>query len=168
MEIYIIRHAIAEERETWDKPDELRPLTPRGHKKMQRSARGLRALDVKLTHLYSSPLTRAMQTAEIVQKSLKVESIQQTDALSPEAPPQAIVPVLNELPGNAAVGLVGHEPHLSHLLSFLLTGLRQGFATFKKGGVACLEAEIPVQPGKAILRWLLEPNQLVEIGDRKQ
>ena len=165
MEIYLIRHAIAEERENWHQSDDLRPLTERGEKKMQRAARALRAMEAEFTHLYSSPLTRAMQTADIVRKASKLELIHQTDALTPEAPAQAILPVLNNLPANAVVGLVGHEPHLGHLLSFLLSGQPASFAVFKKGGMACLESEVPVQAGRAILRWLLEPAQLVAIGE---
>ena len=165
MEIYLIRHAIAEERENWNKPDELRPLTPQGEKKMQRIVRGLRALDVELAHLYSSPLVRAVQTAEVVRSALKITSIEQTEAMLPGASPQSLLPVLNELPADAAVGFVGHEPHLGYLLSFLLSGQRAPFAAFKKGGVACLEGEKPAEPGKFALRWMLEPNHLVAIGD---
>ena len=164
MEIYLIRHAIAEEREDWNKPDELRPLTPQGEKKMQRIARGLRALDVELSHLYSSPLVRAVQTAEIVRRALKIDSIVQTEAMLPGASPQSLLSVLNELPADATVGFVGHEPHLGYLLSFLLSGQRASFAAFKKAGVACLEADKPAEAGKFALRWMLEPNHLVAIG----
>jgi len=164
MEIYLIRHAIAEERETWNKPDELRPLTPRGEKKMQRVARGLRAVDVELTHLYSSPLIRAKQTAEIVRKVFRIKEIKETEALVPSAAPEQILPVLNELPADAVVGLVGHEPHLGDLFTFLLSRQRQSFVIFKKGGIACLEAETPVDAGKAMLRWMIEPNHLMAIG----
>jgi phosphohistidine phosphatase len=164
MEIYLIRHAVAGERENWHKPDELRPLTPQGEKKMRRIANGLLSLDVEFTHLYSSGLTRAAQTADIVRKALKFERLRETEALTPDAAPQDILPVLNALPANAVVGLVGHEPHLGYLLSFLLTGQHGSFAIFKKGGMARLDAEAPVEPGRVMLRWLLEPNQLMAIG----
>jgi phosphohistidine phosphatase len=167
VEIYLIRHAIAAEREDWNKPDELRPLTPQGEKKMQRIARGLRALNVEFSRLYSSPLVRATQTAEVVRKALRINSIEQTDAMLPEASPQALLSVLNELPADAIVGFVGHEPHLGYLLSFLLSGQRAPFAAFKKGGVACLEGEKPAEAGKFALRWMLEPNHLVAIGDNR-
>ena len=164
MEIYLIRHAIAEDRENWDEPDELRPLTKEGEKKMRRVAQGLRALDPEFTHLYSSSLTRARQTAEIVRKALKLEDIHETETLTPDAAPQEILSVLNELPANAVVGLVGHEPHMSSLLGFMLTGQRGNFAVFKKGGIACLEVTHPVESGKATLRWMMEPRQLMALG----
>jgi phosphohistidine phosphatase len=165
MEIYLIRHGIAEDRENWTEPDDLRPLTKEGEKKMRRIARGLRDLGVEITHLYSSGLTRAMQTAEFVRQALKLEDIRETEALTPDAAPQDILPVLNELPAGAVVGLVGHEPHMSTLLAFLLAGQRGSFAIFKKGGIACLEANHPVEPGKAMLKWMLEPGQLIKIGN---
>ncbi len=165
MEIYLIRHAIAEDRENWNEPDELRPLTKEGEKKMRRVAQGLRALDPEFTHLYSSGLTRAQQTAEIVRKALKLEGIREAEALIPNAAPQEILPVLNELPANAVVGLVGHEPHMSSLLGFLLTSQRGSFAVFKKGGIACLEVNHPVDSGKATLRWMMEPRHLMRIGE---
>lgn len=164
MEIYLIRHAIAEDRENWNKPDELRPLTKEGEKKMRRVAQGLRALDPEFSHLYSSGLTRAQQTAEIVRKAMKLEDIRETEALIPNAAPQEILPVLNELPANAVVGLVGHEPHMSSLLGFLLTGQRNSFVLFKKGGIACLEVNHPVVASKATLRWMMEPRQLIALG----
>jgi phosphohistidine phosphatase len=84
--------------------------------------------------------------------------------LVPAADPAAIIPFLNKLPDNADVALVGHEPHVSDLLSHLLTGQHKNFATFKKGGVALLEGVAPLRPGSLTLRWLMEPNHLVAIG----
>lgn len=165
MEIYLIRHGIAEDRESWSETDDLRPLAKEGRKKMRRIAGGLRALNVDLTHLYSSSLLRALQTGDIVRKALRLDDIRETEALAPDAAPQDVLPVLNELPQNAVVGLVGHEPHLSSLLGLLLTGQRGSFAVFKKGGIACVEVAAPVAPGKATLRWMLEPRQLMKIGD---
>lgn len=168
MEIHLIRHAIAEDRENWNEPDELRPLTKEGEKKMRRVARGLRLLDIEFTHLYSSGLTRALQTADIVRQALKLEDLRETDALTPGAAPREILPVLNQLPTDAIVGLVGHEPHMSTLLGFLLTGQRNSFVVFKKGGIACLETPHPVEPGRAMLRWMLEPGQMMRIGEGKR
>jgi phosphohistidine phosphatase len=83
----------------------------------------------------------------------------------PSADPAEIIPFLNKLPDNADVALVGHEPHVSELLSYLLTGQHRNFATFKKGAVAMLEGTAPLRPGNFVLRWLLEPNHLVAIGE---
>ena len=164
MQIYIIRHGIAALRETWDKPDEERPLTKKGRKKTRQIARGLRAMGVQPTRLYTSPLLRALETAEIMKKRLKLEHLQETELLSGDAEPAAMIPLLNEHDNDAAIALVGHEPHLSELLCYLLAGDDRYFATFKKGGVALIEGEAPIKPGSLMLRWLLEPNQLIAIG----
>src|SRR5436190_1246413 len=69
MQLLIVRHGIAEERETWaPRNDDLRPLTEEGKKKMKEAAKGLHALVPKLEVLASSPLTRAVQTATILAK----------------------------------------------------------------------------------------------------
>ncbi|MCI0698419.1 phosphohistidine phosphatase SixA [candidate division KSB1 bacterium] len=165
MEIYIIRHAIAAEREEWTGSDDKRPLTEKGKKKMEQIAHGLAAMEIDFTHIISSPLVRAQQTAEILQKILKFDHLDETDLLVPAADPAAMIPFLNKLPDNAEVALVGHEPHLSELLCYLLTGQHKNFATFKKGGVAMLESYAPLRPGNLTLRWLMEPNHLVVIGE---
>ncbi|MDZ7361152.1 MAG: phosphohistidine phosphatase SixA [candidate division KSB1 bacterium] len=165
MELYIIRHAIAAMREEWTGSDDKRPLTEKGKKKMEQIARGLAAMEIDFTHIFSSPLVRAQQTAEILQKILKFDHADETDLLVPSADPAAMIPFLNKLPDNADVALVGHEPHVSALLSYLLSGEHKNFAAFKKGGVAMLEGYAPLRPGKLVLRWLLEPNHLVAIGE---
>jgi phosphohistidine phosphatase len=76
-----------------------------------------------------------------------------------------MIPFLNKLPDNAEVALAGHEPHVSELLSYLLTGQQKNFATFKKGGVAMVEGYAPLRAGNLTLGWLLEPNHLVAIGE---
>jgi phosphohistidine phosphatase len=165
MEIYLIRHAIAMERDEWAGSDDKRPLTEKGKKKMEQIAQGLAAMEIDFTHIFSSPLVRAQQTAEILQKSLKFDHVDETDLLVPSADPAAMIPFLNKLPDNAEVALVGHEPNLSELLCYLLTGAHKNFATFKKGGVAMLEGYAPLRPGNLTLRWLMEPNHLVAIGE---
>ncbi len=166
MQIYIIRHAIAELRENWGQSDEERPLTEEGRKKMERIARGLRNMKVTFSHLYSSPLVRAQQTAEIVGKKITVQTFAQTDLLVPEADPARLLPFLNEHEEEAALALVGHEPHVSSLLSFLLAGKPGSFVYFKKGGVALIEGNTPVQAGQCTLRWLLEPRHLTAIAGK--
>ena len=165
MEIYIVRHAIAMERDEWKGSDEKRPLTEKGKKKMEQIAQGLAALEVDFTHIFSSPLVRAQQTAEILQKTLKIGHRDETDSLVPSGDPAAIIPFLNKLPDDAKVALVGHEPNVSELLSYLLSGQHKSFSMFKKGGVAMLEAFSPPRAGQLTLRWFMEPNHLVAIGE---
>lgn len=165
MLVYLIRHGLAGDRRTWSGPDDLRPLTPDGVTKMERVARGLKALDVKLDALWSSPLVRARETAEIVQAALGLERLEFTDLLHHSSRPEDMLPFLARLPKGSAVGLTGHEPHLSLLLAFLLTAELRPFAPFKKGGVACVEVDHPIRAGRCALRWLMTPKQLALLGE---
>ncbi len=86
MHLLIIRHAIAEDRDSFagsGKSDDLRPLTDEGRAKMELGAAGLRALLPDITLLAASPLTRAQQTAEIVGKEYGLEIGATTDSLRP-------------------------------------------------------------------------------------
>src|SRR5512138_1330454 len=90
-ELYLVRHAIAEERgDAW--PDDTkRPLTADGASRMRKAARGLSRMDVTLDVILSSPLVRARQTAEILAASLSPHpSIVNVDSLAPGAPYTAL------------------------------------------------------------------------------
>jgi phosphohistidine phosphatase len=90
MQLLIVRHGIAEERETWaPRNDDLRPLTEAGKKKMKEAAKGLHALVPSLDVLASSPLTRAMQTATILAKEYEKNEPPKVDALMPGQHPPA-------------------------------------------------------------------------------
>src|SRR5205807_56870 len=108
----------------------------------------------------SSPLVRAVQTAEIVAEAFDGARSVQIAALSPRKPPAQLLEWLQAHPPDATVALVGHEPHLSTFLCWLLTGLQESFVDFRKGGAAMVEAAHPVTAGRAKLLWVLKPSQL--------
>ena len=172
MHLLIIRHAVAEERETWaatGEPDERRPLTDEGRKKMRRAARGLRRLVPELSLLGASPLPRAAQTADIVATAYGDLTPLTIGALTPERSPADFLSWLRDAaPGHDVIAAVGHEPHLSGLVSWLLTGRAAPSLVELRKGAACLlrfEDEVP-QKGKACLEWLLQPRQLRALDDR--
>src|SRR5579871_2535996 len=70
MRLYFLRHGIAEDTATSDAE---RKLTKQGIEQLHEGARLFKQLDIHLKHLYSSPLVRAQETAEIVGKALDVE-----------------------------------------------------------------------------------------------
>ena len=153
LELFIIRHAAAvERREGLD--DARRPLTKEGRDKWRRAVRGLRDLKLRFDRLYHSPWTRAVETADELTGLLEGKRVA-TEALA--APPRQAL--LDELEG-ARVAVVGHEPWLGELASWLVTGSPEHgerFA-FRKGGVAWLEG--PLQPGKMSLKAMLPPKVL--------
>jgi phosphohistidine phosphatase len=169
MQLLIIRHAIAEDKEAFartGRPDTERPLTKRGQKVMARVAKGLRRQVKSIDVLAASPLVRAAQTAAIVAKEYGEIAVDTVPALDPESAPAAFAAWLRTQRDAEVVAVVGHEPHLGMLVTWLMSGLRDSHVTLEKAG-ACL-LEIEGQPGarSATLRWLLTPEVLIELAEK--
>ena len=168
MDCVLLRHGIAVERDEWEGPDADRPLTERGAKRVAQVAGGLKRLDVQPTHVLSSPLIRAIETAKIAHSSLGARSaVQIVDELLPDAPPDRLLSFLRDLPPESCVLCVGHEPHLGIVASVMLAGKHSTAFPFKKAGACLIELSIPAKPGRGVLRWWLTPDQLRAIGKRK-
>jgi phosphohistidine phosphatase len=160
MELYIIRHAIAEMRASSGNDGD-RALTEAGREKMARAARGLRKLKVEPELILTSPLRRARETAEIVSRELGRVKVQALAELAAGADVAAIVPALRPHARRGALAIVGHMPDLSHFASLLLTGSDDAlYVDFKKGGVACIEADLSGSAPRSQLRWLATPKLL--------
>lgn len=162
MQILIIRHAIAEDREVFartQQDDDLRPVTTKGRERMARAARGLaRVTDIDL--LGHSPLTRAVQTAEILGKVFRDCETLEIPELAPGRGPETVASWLGFVSRQARVALVGHEPDLGELIAWLTTGVARPFTVLKKGGAVMLECPVRPDPGSASLLWALTPRQL--------
>lgn len=147
MELYVVRHAIAE-----DGPeDDARALTEKGTRRFSKMVELLERLEVRFDRLVHSPKRRAVETAELL--SRLVDGELEVSALLTEAPNTRLLSLLR----GGRVAVVGHEPHLSALVSWLLTGDRAGASIeLKKGAVAWLEGE--ATPGGMRLGALLPPR----------
>lgn len=166
MKLVIIRHGPAGDPEEWEaegRDDRLRPLTPEGRKEMQRAAPGLARLVPTIDVLATSPLARAAETAKIVGQAYDSKPVV-LEALAPDRDPDEVVRWLQKQPTDHTVGLVGHEPHLSTLVGYLLTNTRASFIDLKKGGACRLDLPDVPQPGKGTLEWLLTPRELRRLG----
>ena len=157
MDLYVIRHAIAEERrEGLD--DAERALTDEGRERFSLGVRGLARLGVGLDLVLTSPWVRAARTAELlaplasgpVEPSQHLAGPPGTDLIHPR----------RARAGIERAAVVGHEPWLSELVAWLVAGdAGLGFAfALKKGGVAHLEGE-PV-PGAMRLVDFWRPRTL--------
>jgi phosphohistidine phosphatase len=167
MDCVLFRHGIAVERDEWEGPDEDRRLTERGAKRVAQAAAGLNRLDVQPTHVLSSPLIRAIETAKIAHSLLRVRSaVHIADELLPDAPPNRLLSILHDLPPESCVLCFGHEPHLGMVASVLLSGRASASFPLKKAGACLIELSTPAKPGQGILRWWLTPSQLRAIGKR--
>jgi phosphohistidine phosphatase len=167
VKLVIIRHGPAGDRDEWEaegRDDRLRPLTPEGRKEMQRAAAGLAWLVPTIDVLATSPLVRAAESAEIV-GSFYSSKIMTLDSLAPDHKPDEVVRWLRDQLAAQTVALVGHEPHLSTLVGYLLTEERVSFIDLKKGGVCLLDLADSPKPGRGTLKWLLTPRVLRRLGD---
>lgn len=161
MNLVIVRHDIAEERDPGAsaQADAKRPLTREGRKRAGRAARGVAALLEKADLVASSPLVRALETARPIADELGLE-LQQVDALAPGARPAAVAEWLRTLGKVDTVVVVGHEPNLSELVTWLVSGLSTPWLELGKGGACLVELPTRVAPGQGKLGWLLRPAQL--------
>lgn len=166
MKLLVVRHAIALDREEWvktSKDDRERPLTEEGAKKMKRVAKGLKKiLSDEPSVMISSPLLRAKQTAELLLNEMPTTNYTETETLAPGQEPETFVNFVRTFatPATKVVACVGHEPHLNHLVSWLVLKSRRGIGEMKKGGACLLEFQNEVGAGKGKLLWLLTSKQL--------
>jgi phosphohistidine phosphatase len=165
MKLLVIRHAIAEDsKEAAGGDDAERALTPRGRRRMRAAARGLCRVAPAVDMLATSPLTRAVQTADIVAAAYKDLKVVKLGHLAPDTSIHALLKWLQERKHESAVALVGHEPQLGVFVSWMLTGLQDSFVRLKKGGACLVELNEQVRPGRGRLLWSLAPAQLRQLG----
>lgn len=150
MRLVLLRHAIAVEREEWSDSDEERPLTEVGRKKLKGVLKAYRKRGGSHRVIYSSPLVRARQTAEIAARMLEAR----LEFLSELEPGGHAFAWLDRCPEPEPM-LVGHEPDLAELAARCL-GLRRPLFEHKKAGMSCLQGE----PGQMQLLWLVTPKML--------
>jgi phosphohistidine phosphatase len=161
-ELYLIRHAVAEQRgDAW--PDDAkRPLSEDGMARMRKAVRGLARLDVTIDVILTSPLVRARQTAEIVAAGLTSRpSIVNVDALTPAGTFAALVADLEKHARKTSIAMVGHEPNIGEITARLI-GSRHPIE-FKKGAVCRIDVEQLPPHGPGDLRWFLPPRTLRSI-----
>jgi phosphohistidine phosphatase len=163
-ELYLIRHAIAAERgEDWP-DDDKRPLTERGIARFEESVAGLKAFDVELDEIFTSPLVRAKQTADLLAAGAKGKpSVKILDALAPGHTPTQILAQLAKQAKRRRIALVGHEPGLGELAAHLIGAGRA--LPFKKGGVCRIDVESLTSRRAAALAWFVTPKVLRKLGE---
>jgi phosphohistidine phosphatase len=162
MDLYLVRHAVAFDYDPAQWPDDSqRPLTPEGQKRFKRSARSLKGLLPGIDLVLSSPWVRAWQTAEILEGEAGWPKPVACEALESGRAPAEVLQALQPFTSYGAIALVGHEPNMHELASYLLTAdTNHAQIEMKKGGVARLEVGEGLRPGAGRLVWLLPPKVL--------
>lgn len=159
MELYFFRHGHAEDAQGPDFDDYTRKLTDKGIERTQAAGLALVKLNVKPAQIYTSPRLRARQTADILGEALGITP-EARDEVNFGFNPHLIPALIRELPNEAAVMFVGHEPDLSITVGALTGG---GEVEMKKGGMARVDL-LARTPLRGILMWLLAPRTLEVIG----
>jgi phosphohistidine phosphatase len=168
MKLLVVRHGAAEDKDEFGrtgKSDDLRPLTTPGKREMREIARGIREVVPAIDALLTSPLVRAMQTAEIVGDEYDREPTT-VEWLRPEAPYEDVARWARSRREKGTIVIVGHEPHLSGLVSWLLAGSERSVIELKKGAACLLDVEDSAGSGSAMLLWSMAPKHLRAIGGR--
>ena len=170
MQVLLIRHAIAEDREIYHqlgRPDESRPLTEKGKKDFKKVSKTIRQLWPELSLIASSPLKRTSETALILKKEFKKSKLIYLPELEPDSELSDLQSWLRMMGRVSMLALVGHEPDLSRILSYFVAGQKQTIFKFKKGGFALIEFDNLIDKGTARLICSLQPSHLKKIRSAK-
>jgi phosphohistidine phosphatase len=163
LELYLVRHAVAAERGADWPDDTARPLTPDGAAKFRKVARGLAAFGVEIDIIFTSPLVRCRQTADLLADGLPGNPrVQAIDALAPGGGMPAVIAEIARKAKRPRIALVGHEPDLGHLAAKLI-GLKRPLE-FRKGAICRIDVDGLPPGGLGQLRWFAPPRMLRRLG----
>jgi phosphohistidine phosphatase len=162
-ELYLVRHAIAAERGDEWPDDSKRPLTTQGIARFKECVKGLAALDVVVDEVFTSPLIRAKQTAEVLAAAVSGKpSVKLLEALAPGHTGSTVMSNLAKQAKRRRIALVGHEPDLGELAAHLLGAQRA--IPFKKGGICRIDVETLTSRRAGSLIWFATPKMLRRLG----
>ena len=154
MQLYLLRHGIAEDRASTGR-DADRRLTDEGRDKLRRVLERAHSVGVRPSLILSSPLRRALETAEIAGRELGYEGkIVRTPALAPESSPQNIWEAVRDYRDESAILLAGHEPLFSATVAYLLGSTRE-MVHFRKGALVSIDVQTLGAVPAGVLEWML-------------
>jgi len=160
--LYIMRHGLAVARGSVRFSDDAqRPLMPEGKERMREIAEGLNRMGFEVDWIVTSPLVRAVETAEIIAESLASRvPVDVCEAMRPGGSAEGVIAFLAKRPNRTRVLVVGHEPDLSELAARLMGAGSHANLGFKKGGCCMISFDEfpPRNPGQ--LMWWLTPRLL--------
>jgi phosphohistidine phosphatase len=161
MKLILTRHGDAE----YGIDDASRELSGIGIEQAGRAAKTLLFLQIVPEIIFCSPLCRSKQTAEEIKKVFPPIDLITSEHLTPLSDHRQILEILRSSHYNTVL-LVGHEPHLSTLISLLTTGTRHGKFIISKGGITVIHFEGSVSVGNGALRLLLQSDEIKNIQKR--
>ncbi|MGI0069413.1 MAG: phosphohistidine phosphatase SixA [Nitrosotalea sp.] len=164
MDLFILRHGDAGRRSATFRDDSKRPLTVDGKEEVGEIAKGLLALGIELDYIFTSPLLRSKQTAEIIFNNIKCKNpMSELDELKPEGNKLQLYKKLSTLKQDSSILIVGHEPYLSELVGEAISG-GSSRIDLKKAGLVRIRTISFLPKIQGELRWLLTPKHLKRIA----
>ncbi len=163
MELYFLRHGLADDRADWTDNDNARPLTKAGKKRLADEARAMVHLKLDVDTIITSPLVRARQTADIVAKHLDLTGgVVEDERVAPGFNLEKLSEIVRDHPDAQGLMVVGHEPDFSATVGALIG---HAAVVMKKGGLAYVHVT-ELSPLQGELVWLIPPKFLA--GDGKK
>ena len=163
IDIFILRHGEAGNRMTVVEKDSERPLTPEGRTEIQEIAKSLKTVGLQTDRIYTSPLRRARETAEIAAKALNIRTLEEWDELKPDGSRAELYRKLARLEQNSRPILVGHEPYLTSMIGEII-GTTGAKIVLKKGGIGKVRITSFTPRISGELRWLLTPKIITQMS----
>jgi phosphohistidine phosphatase len=153
MLLYLVQHAEARSKEE----DPARGLSEKGIQNITKVAQFVAKFDIKVSQLFHSGKTRAMQTARVLADYLRVgDGISVIEGLDPMDEPQMLFERISLM--HEDIMLVGHLPHLAKFASLMLCGDEdRNIIDFKMGCVVCLERS---DEGSWSVEWMITPGEI--------
>ncbi len=160
MQVIFIRHAEAQPE--GPEGDSARRLSPQGLHQVQAVADALGAMGVKPEMILTSPLARAVQTAEALAASNVGATLELAEMLSPPADASGLRSRLGQLlaAGSNTVCVVGHGPSIDECIGLIAAGRPQIGISLQKAGAACVELPSKWPDAMPELRWIMRREQL--------
>jgi len=157
MEVYLLRHGIAENRSSTGH-DADRRLTEEGRAKLRRVLERAQSAGVSPSLILSSPYKRAVETAEIAARELGYDGkLVRVDSLTPDSSPANIWEDLRARRNESSILLAGHEPLFSSTVAWML-GSSRPMVDFRKAALMRIDFESLGAEPKGVLEWMLTPK----------
>jgi phosphohistidine phosphatase len=164
MEIFILRHGDANSNSKKIIDDSKRALTDAGIKEIENVSRLFAEFDIEISHVFSSPLKRAMQTSEIILRDQKKAKLSELAELKPEGSPEEICKKIIRQ-SDSSILIVGHIPLLIETINYICSQKQNACEiSLKTGGLAKIKINAVEPRLQGQLEWLLTPKMIRKVS----
>jgi len=154
MELYLVRHGIAEDHSPSGR-DQDRRLTEEGRDKLRKVLKRAASAGVEPALIISSPYKRAVETAELAAAELDYKGeILRVGSLAPDSSPPSVWSEIREHRDEPSILLAGHEPLFSSTVAWLLGSTRE-MVDFRKAALIRIDVHSFGPAPQGVLQWML-------------